>query len=189
VFTANFYWMLPKLGTGKGFDKVHWIVDNWELAGVVRMMTGAPFTPSYTLINGLPSPTGSPSESARAQVIDPTAPVSQRFGPPPQPAMQGNVPWSVPSTAPQLGNLGRNTMRGPGVNNWDLSLYRKVQITERLMGQLRFETYNTFNHTQFSAVDEGLKFDPQGDQANPAFDHPTTARPPRRVQLAVRLTF
>jgi len=189
VFSANFYWMLPKPGTHNGFHRVHWLVDNWEVAGVVRMSTGAPFTPTYSLINSIASPTGSPSETARVEVINPTAPLAQRFGPPPEPVTQANVPWSVASTAPQLGNLGRNTITGPGVNNWDLSLYRRLHLTEHLMGQLRFETYNTFNHTQFSAVDEALKFDPQGSQANPGFDQPTAARPPRRIQVAFRLSF
>jgi hypothetical protein len=189
VFTSNFYWTLPKPGKYVGFRAVHWIADNWELAGVVRMMTGAPFTPGYSLVNGVVSPTGSPSEAARVQVIDPAAPPAQRFGPPPQPAGQGDVPWAVSSTAPQLGNLGKNTLRGPGTNNWDLSIYRRIHITDRVMGQLRLESYNTFNHTQFANVNSTLIFNTAGAQTNPAFEHPTTARPPRRVQLAIRLSF
>ncbi|MBV9083145.1 MAG: TonB-dependent receptor [Acidobacteriaceae bacterium] len=189
VFSANFYWTLPKPGTLKGLHSVRWLVDNWELAGVARMSTGGPFTPTYSLINSITSPTGSPSETARAEVINPNAPLAQRFGPPPEPAGLNVVPWSVSSTTPQLGNLGRNTITGPGVNNWDLSLYRTLHFGERVTTYLRFETYNTFNHSQFSKNDEALKFDSQGNQANPAFDQPTTARPPRIIQLAVRLNF
>jgi hypothetical protein len=152
-------------------------LDNWEISGVMRMSTGGPFTPTYSLINSLPAPSGSTSETARVNVIDPSAPLSQRFGPPPQ-----GPPVSI-------GNLGKNTITGPGVNNWDISLYKSLRFGERISGQLRFETYNTFNHTQFSAVDQTLKFDPKGVQANPLFDQPTTARPPRRVALAIRLRF
>jgi len=156
------------------------------------MLTGAPITPGYSLVTGISSPTGSPSEAARAEVIDPTAPLASRFGPPPEPAGQAtlaNAPWSVASTAPQLGNLGKNTVTGPGTNNWDISLYRKLRFTERFTGQLRFETYNTFNHTQFNAVNSTLQFNTLGQQINTAFMLPTSNRPPRYVQVAFRVMF
>ena len=70
-----------------------------------------------------------------------------------------------------------------------------------MRGQLRFETYNTFNHTQWSPYDTGLNFQllsPQPDpaapnkaykQINPLFMQPNAARPPRRAQISARLTF
>ena len=181
VFSANFFWKLPKPGAGVTFRPVHWVADNWTLSGVTRMMTGGKFTPSYSLINSLPTPTGSSSETARAQVLDPNAPITSRFGPAPQP--------NAANPAPQIGNLGKNTFTGQGVNNWDVSLYRDMRFRERLGGQLRFETYNTFNHSQFSGVDTTLRFDSTGGYANPLFNLPTSSRPPRRVQLAFRLNF
>ncbi|MDQ6678732.1 MAG: hypothetical protein M3Z09_15730 [Acidobacteriota bacterium] len=177
TFTASYHCLLPKLAAGTGWRLARTVANGWEISGVTRMSTGGPFTPSYSLINSLPSPTGSTSETARVQVINPTAPVVERFSPPTQ-----GPPYS-------LGNLGKNTITGPGVNNWDISLYRLVKFTERVTGQLRLETYNTFNHTQFSAVDQTLKFDSTGKQVNPLFDLPSTNRPPRRVQLSVRATF
>ena len=192
VFTANFYYALPKPGKATGIRPLGWVADNWELSGVNRMLTGAPITPGYSLVTGISSPTGSPSEAARAEVIDPTAPLASRFGPPPEPAGQAtlaNAPWSVASTAPQLGNLGKNTVTGPGTNNWDISLYRKLRFTERFTGQLRFETYNTFNHTQFNAVNSTLQFNTLGQQINTAFMLPTSNRPPRYVQVAFRVMF
>ena len=100
-----------------------------------------------------------------------------------------NAPWTVASTAPQLGNLGKNTVTGPGTNDWDLSLYRKLRFTERFSGQLRLETYNTFNHTQFNAVNSTLQFNTLGQQINSGFMLPTNNRPPRYVQIAFRLMF
>src|SRR5262249_32698286 len=129
-----------------------------------------------------PTPTGSSSETARAQVLRPEAPITSRFGPAPQP--------TAANPSPQIGNLGKNTFTGQGVNNWDLSLYKDLRFREgRMTGQLRFETYNTFNHSQFSAVDTTLRFDSTGGYANPLFNLPTSSRPPRRIQLAARLTF
>jgi hypothetical protein len=54
---------------------------------------------------------------------------------------------------------------------------------------LRFETYNTFNHTQFSGVNTGLKFDAQHNHINPLFMQPTSARPARRAQISLRVSF
>jgi hypothetical protein len=169
-----------------------WITDNWELSGVTRMLTGAPLTPGYSLIAGINSPTGTPSDSARLEVINANAPLATRFGPPPEPAGQAsltNAPWSVASTDPQYGNLGKNTMTGPGTNNWDLSLYRTISIRERAKAMLRLETYNTFNHTQFSGINSTAQFSTAGSQVNTAFLVPNAARPARYVQVAARLWF
>ncbi len=192
VFSSNFYYTLPKLGKLTGIRPIGWVADNWSIAGVVRMLTGAPLTPGYSLITGLTTPTGSASVAARMQVVDPNAPLAQRFGPPPQPAGQATTAqaaWLSTSTAPQQGNLGQNTVTGPGTNNWDLSMYRIIPIRERVKLMLRLETYNTFNHTQFNAINSTAQFNPLGQQVNAGFLLPTASRPPRYVQIAVRVTF
>ena len=56
--------------------------------------------------------------------------------------------WKV-----SLGNVGRNTLRGPGINNWDVSLFKNTRINEKVNVQLRFETFNVFNHTQWDTVE------------------------------------
>ncbi len=100
------------------------------------------------------------------------------------------MPWSIANTTPQFGNLGKNTMTGPDTNNWDISLYRRLRFTERINGQLRFETYNTFNHTQFGNINTSMQFrNSDGAQINSAFLLPTSARPPRRIQLSMRISF
>jgi hypothetical protein len=189
VFNVNFYWEMPKPGRALGIRPMGWVTDNWTLSGVVRMMTGGPSTPGYSLVNGIASPTGSGDETARPQVIDPLAPLQQRFGPAPEPANQANVPWAIASNTPQLGNLGKNTLYGPGTNNWDLSVYKNIKLAERVTSSLRLETYNTFNHTQFAGLNTTLQFDSTGKMINTAFATPNSARPPRRMQIALRITF
>jgi hypothetical protein len=76
-----------------------------------------------------------------------------------------------------------------GLDNWDVSLYRQFQIHERRQLQLRLETYNTLNHTQFSDIQTSARFDLQGNQVDPLFLQPTAARSPRRVQLAARFNW
>jgi Carboxypeptidase regulatory-like domain len=200
VFSSNFYWNLPAPGRATGARPLGWIADGWAISGVVRMATGGPVTPSYSLVNGIASPSGSPDDTARPQVVNPDAPLgpvisggaittTTRFGPPPEPANQAKVPWVINTNTPQLGNLGKNTLYGPGVNNWDLSLYRVVKLSERVSSQFRLESYNTFNHTQWSTYNTSLQFNSAGTMVNTAFDTPNAARPPRRVQIAVRLSF
>ena len=47
-------------------------------------------------------------------------------------------------------NVGRNTVSSPGLNIWNMSLFKTNKLTERASLQFRFETYNTFNHRNFS---------------------------------------
>jgi hypothetical protein len=178
VFSARYTWILPKPGRALNFRPLRMVADNWEVSGITRLQSGGPITPAYSLVNGVDF-TGSSSAGARPIVMDPKAPVESRFGPPGYTAVK----------APTLGNVGKGVLRGPGTNNWDLSVYKPLRFTEKVSGQLRFETYNTFNHTQFSSVDNSLKFDAQHNQINPLFMQPTAARPPRRAQIAVRLFF
>lgn len=135
-------------------------------------MTGAPFTPGYSLVTGYDT-TGT-GEGARINVVNPDAAPALRFGPPAQKS---------------FGNAGLNILRGPGINNWDISIYRQIKIQERHNLQLRLETYNTFNHTQFSNVNRTARFDAQQQQIDATFLLPTSARSPRRIQLAARLNW
>ena len=47
-------------------------------------------------------------------------------------------------------NLGRNTISTPGLNIWNMSLFKTTKLTERFSLQFRAESYNTFNHRNFS---------------------------------------
>ncbi len=56
----------------------------------------------------------------------------------------------VPVTDVRFGTVGRNTMRGPGVVNMDMSLYRTFKLTERFDLQFRAEAFNLSNTPHFS---------------------------------------
>ena len=53
-------------------------------------------------------------------------------------------------TGVRFGNVGRNTMRGPGVVNTDLSLFRTFNLTERFHLQFRAESFNLSNTPHFA---------------------------------------
>jgi len=52
-----------------------------------------------------------------------------------------------------FGNAGRDAIVGPGRVDFNTSLYKTFAITERAHFDLRFESFNTFNHTEFNAID------------------------------------
>ena len=49
-----------------------------------------------------------------------------------------------------LATTGRNTVTTPGINVWNMSIYKNTKINERFSLQFRAEAYNTFNHRNFS---------------------------------------
>ncbi len=88
-----------------------------------------------------------------------------------------------------FGNAAKYILRGPGINSWDISLFRNFRVRERMNTQFRCEAYNAFNHTQFSNVNVNARFNPAGAQINNALGNYTAARRPRYIQLALRLSF
>ena len=87
------------------------------------------------------------------------------------------------------GNAGRNVFRGPGLNNFDLSLFKTVRFTERIRGQLQVQTYNTLNHTQFTSVNTAATYSTAGVQTNGLFGQYTAAYKARQMQMVLRITF
>jgi outer membrane receptor protein involved in Fe transport len=80
-----------------------------------------------------------------------------------------------------FGTLGRNSIRGPGINNWDLSLTKNTTIAEHKSLEFRAEFFNALNHTQF------LNPDNQGFSAT--FGQITTDRGPRIIQFGLKLYY
>ena len=59
-------------------------------------------------------------------------------------------PLNADGRTPHFGNVGPNSMSGPGLGNLDLSLFRKIRVTERWRADLRFETFNFTNTPAFN---------------------------------------
>jgi hypothetical protein len=80
-----------------------------------------------------------------------------------------------------FGNEGRNTVRGPGIANLDVSLLKTLSLMERIRMQFRAEAFNLLNHANF-----GL---PDNDLASPNFRQVLSAGPPRLLQFGAKLLF
>jgi hypothetical protein len=93
----------------------------------------------------------------------------------------------------QLGNVGRNTLRGPGINNWNVSLFKNTRINEMVNVQLRFETFNVFNHTQWYTVNTTMNANNQGEALTQATRGNaatiTATRDPRNIQIGMKILF
>jgi hypothetical protein len=57
--------------------------------------------------------------------------------------------FAVPDSG-TLGTASRNPFYGPGINYGDMALEKKIRIDESRYLELRLESYNTFNHTNFA---------------------------------------
>ncbi|MCU1258498.1 MAG: TonB-dependent receptor, partial [Bryobacterales bacterium] len=80
------------------------------------------------------------------------------------------------------GNGGRNSIEQPGINNWDLGIFKNVRVHERFNTQVRWEMFNAWNHTQFGPASLNL--------SSAAFGKSTsTLIGPRRMQVALRFAF
>ena len=56
-----------------------------------------------------------------------------------------------------FGNAGTGNIRGPGLINFDVTLYKKFKITEKHSVEFRAEFFNVFNHTNFTTVSTSLE--------------------------------
>ena len=88
-----------------------------------------------------------------------------------------------------VGNAGKVAFRGPGINDWDVALFKNIPIKERVSFQLRAEFYNLFNHASYTGVDNTAVFDSNGNQTSKTFGRLKGDQGPRQIQLAGRITF
>jgi hypothetical protein len=185
IVKINWVYDLPRVSRHLRNAVVAAALDGWQVSGIASFVSGAPMGIglAFTYTNDI---TGTPSESPRVDVVqNPVLPKSER-------TFSRNFRTEA-FAAPAVGSLGnapKDVFRGPGINNWDISAFKRVPLPgERFKLQFRAEFYNAFNHTQFSGLDTGARFDQQGRQTNARFGEFTTARQARRVQLALRLSF
>jgi hypothetical protein len=182
VVKLNYLWDVPGGPWRTGIAK--YVVQGWQLSGITSFVSGAPTGVGYALVVNRDT-TGTPDLGARIVVTaNPVLPKSDR-------TFSRNFDTSV-FAAPAVGSIGnaaKYLIRGPGVNNWDLSILKNIPVREPFKLQLRCEIYNAFNHTQFTALDTTARFDAQGRQVNATFGSFTAASNPRIMQIALRARF
>jgi hypothetical protein len=87
----------------------------------------------------------------------------------------------APGSIASFGNLGRNVLRGPGINNWDVSFLKRTTLRESKQLEFRAEFFNAFNHAQF--------LNPDRNGFDATFGEVSQTRGPRLIQFAVKLHY
>jgi hypothetical protein len=162
-----------------------WTLTGWQVSGITSFISGAPANVGFSTTNNRDI-TGTPSTGARIVVTDKVElPKSERTF---ERYFRTDV-FLLPATG-TLGNGGKWLLRGPGINNWDLSVVKNFPVRERFKLQFRAEFYNAFNHTQFAGLNTTAPFDANGNRIlTGTFGQVTSARTPRQIQFALRATF
>jgi hypothetical protein len=139
------------------------LTDDWNLTGITTFQHGFPvsvFSSAFTSLTCDPAIDFYACPD-RANVVP-----GQPLGITNPRSNAGNFylnpgKFAVPPPGLGVGDANRNPFYGPGINNWDIALLKNIHVTESIYFQLRWETFNTFNHTQFAA--------PVNDVNNPLF--------------------
>jgi len=184
TLVLNYMYDLPKLSRLSGWNPLGWVVNNWQISGITSFVSGSPFTPGFSTVDGQDI-TGS-AEGARINVVgDPWLPKGER-------TFYRNFKTEVFQRTPlgDFGNAGVNILRGPGINNWDINATKRVPLfSEARFIQFRTELFNAWNHTQFSGLYTTARFDAAGRQIDPNFGAFSSARAPRIIQLSLKVVF
>jgi hypothetical protein len=199
---VNFTYKVPGLSSHLGNNIIaKGFFDGWQLSGIGSMISGTMQGVSAS-ISGAPFPidmTGSDGAPTRANIVgnpvlsNPTGIQSRLNGAAVELPKYGRgvCQYGDPFTC-GFGNAPRDVFRGPGTNNWDISLFKNFQLgsNEQRSLQFRWETYNTFNQTQYTGVSTGASFDYfTGAQTNASLGQYTSAGPARKMVLALKLKF
>jgi hypothetical protein len=180
VFTYSY--TIPSVRRYKSFQAIpSRLTDGWRIAGITTFQSGFPvdvfdssdrsFTCwSLVALYGCPD---------RPNVIGPIVKMNPRTNAGQDYFSSASFTEETPGT---IGDAGRSLFHGPGLNNWTIGLYKDTKITESTRIELRLETFNTFNHTQF--------INPASDiNSATTFGQVFGAQDPRIVQLAAKFIF
>lgn len=167
---------------------------NTEFHGITQVQSGEWFTPTLAFDNS------ETDNSAPGQEVGSDRP--NLIGNPNSGTCSNGAPvrtancWfntSAFAVAPTgtFGDAGRNSLVGPGLATFDLSLMRRFSLSERLRLTAEAEAFNLFNRVNFELPQAVVPSGPPGVPipVSPLFGEIPSANAARQVQIALRLTF
>ena len=162
------------------------VFDGWQLQGVSTFATGQISNISAGTADGFDFTGG--GESCGTYNQNGSAVLSRD-----QRTLDSWFNTAVFSRPTGRGDIGNNCNNAkfllPGFNNHDLSLFKTFKITEHKTLQFRWETFNTFNHTQFSTIGTTAQWSATGAQTNATFGKVTAARDGRKMMFGLKFQF
>lgn len=181
-FVASYIYDLP-FGKGRPFLQhgiASALLGNWEISGISVVQRGTPImitAPDQTGLINFISTAGRANRVASCSLPNGVARTdNQWFN---TAAFQTAAPFTLPTDS-----VSEPNCRGPGMINFNTSLLRNIRYHERYNLQLRFETYNTFNHPLLQASGTNTII-----VNSPQFGQIVTGANPRNLQFGARLLF
>jgi hypothetical protein len=183
TFVLSFTWELPSPAWSSRVPK--WALSGWQLGGLYKASSGQPFTP---ILGGDPA----------GMKLDETSEPPDRLGGSACGTLtnSGNPNHYIKTQclafpgANKWGNLGRNTLIGPGVSKLDFSVFknnRVKRISENFNAQFRAEVFNILNRANFaSPTDNSTVFDHVGSPISSAGLITSTQTTSRQIQFALK---
>ena len=119
------------------------VLGNWQANGIIAIYSGTPFTVTAdaTALNA-------PGNTQTADLVGPVHKIGSL-------EEYYDISAFAPVNTPRFGTMGRNVLRGPGVINNDLSVFRDFPITESMKLTFKAEAFNLTNTPHFGAPDAG----------------------------------
>ncbi|MGD0199398.1 MAG: TonB-dependent receptor [Bryobacteraceae bacterium] len=181
TFGGNFSWVLPQVrGAVAGR-----VLGGWEIYGLVQAQTGPPFNPTIGFDRARLTGGGTSDPGERPMYV--AAPGANLIRGDPLQWFDPNA-FALPP-AGMYGNLGRNTLQGPGLVTSDLALHKVLWSTERQSVRLRVEAFNVVNHPNFQIPSALTLFTSALSRVGSAGQITSTTTTSRQIQLALRWMF
>ena len=181
IFNANYIYQLPFYLHGGNFVQ-HEVLGGWEVSGITVAQSGTPVNIYY---NGPDTLGLGGNTTNRPNIIaNVTLPKTQLQWFSTSSFANPAAPWtSAGAGTTGYGDARKDNIVGPGLFNWNLSLYKDFELTSHEGPHLQFraESYNTFNHTEFNGIDTGTNDSTYG-QVTSTYD-------PRVLQFGLKLLF
>lgn len=162
--TISYTWALPGFKNGL----LSYPLGGWKLTGITTFQSGMP----YTIANGYDR-NNDGLDNDRPDIGNPNAPIDTRAYIVPTTGTSGticatgyynpdaakcvtstDVYWLQGAGLPNGSTVGRNSLYTRGVNNFDMNLMKAFKVSEGKTLEYRLETFNTFNHSQYTSVPE-----------------------------------
>jgi hypothetical protein len=148
------------------------LLEGFQVTALLVAASGHPFTPVVSL-----------DRSGTGMFMDRPNAVGDRRSAGDKTQLYNPNAFMVPPIG-SFGNAGRNSLRGPGLNYFNLAVLKNTKVTENLRFQLRLEFFNLFNHANFASPNTVVD-DPGFGTVSAT--NPFSAR--RKIQVGARITF
>ena len=181
ILNISYVYDLPFFRKSSGLTKT--LLGGWQWSGIIRSQSGIPVNVDNTVFGdnaGTGNGVEGRSSVSRPDLAGDPGSASCTPTPGPGPLLFNPCAFAAPRGL-TFGNTPRNFLNLPYRTNFDMGIFKHFVLKESTAIEFRWETFNTFNHTQFSGIDS--------DFGSSTFLTATSAHDPRIMQFALKFIF